>query len=123
MKESINAQCCQKIMRIILLGDDADQSEKTLLNEHLKTCAHCRTFAALQGEIRNSLAADIQRERPAAGTLTRIQHYMEEKNRLKRKPVMYWLPRILRVRIPVYQAMLVALFAGIIYWSYQHLPV
>ena len=123
MKESIYPQVCEKIMRIILLGDDADQSEKTVLNEHLKTCAQCRSFAALQGEIRNSLATDIQRERPAAETLTRIQHHMSDKNHGRRDPGIGWLPRLLGYRIPVYQAMVIAMFVGLFFWSYKHLPL
>ena len=119
MKRSNIPDDCSRMQKDLILGDDL--SQKTALRKHLQICPRCRAFFNFQVSVKQGLMADRYNWRPRAKTLAHVHQYLICRQGKRNNSPVYWLEQVLAYRIPVYQALVVIMLAGFVYWGATHL--
>lgn len=109
MKTSLANDYCFIIQKDIILGDELPGARRKALTEHLQICAACRKFADLQTSLNRSLAADLHARRPQPRILKNLCRHIAGKKVNKTGLIPNRLLQALGYRIPLYQAVMVAL--------------
>jgi hypothetical protein len=117
MKKSPGSNLCKRIQRQIILGDELPEEQQHAVAEHLHRCRTCSAFTAFQGGLKDTMTKDRESWRPRKSTLNQLEQHLSNRGKKKRPYFPYWLEKLLRYRVPVYQLLGTALLVVCIYWG------